>query len=87
MPLSGTLYVEANNPECDKAALLCHHLVDKGVLSCTVTDITSEVEVRSAIRERTGSVRLPILDLVNIAIFHYGAMLTYFSRELRDLNL
>jgi len=85
MPLSATLYVEKNNPDCEKAVSLCKYLEETGILKCKVLDVTSDTETRSDIRNKTGSTRLPLLDLRNIGMFHYNTMRIYFEDKLTRL--
>lgn len=79
MPLSGILYIEENNPDCEKAASLCEDLERSGILKCKIRDITSDTDTRSYIKNRTGSSRLPLLDLRNVGMFHYNTMRIYFE--------
>lgn len=82
MPLSGTLYIEEKNPDCEKAVSLCKYLEEIGIMKCKFLDITSDADKRSYIKSRTGAIRLPLLDLRNVGMFHYNVMRIYFEKEL-----
>lgn len=79
MQYNACLYVEKNSKASDDAIHVVNVLKNQGILNCEITNIDDESS-RSRIREKFGSVNLPILDVHYFTTFRgVDAMKAYFS--------
>jgi len=79
MRYNGQLYVEKGNKNCEEAIALCKLLIKNAVLSCEICDVDDK-ELRGELRDRFGSVFLPILDVPSLSTFvGYHSIRNYFS--------